>query len=105
MIKKPHIINDVEYLQFRRRHCIDEMLKSLDLFEQSEMLFNQRTAVTRAKYKIPTGEPLSVEAIIDRKNDEQWQVAVADCRYYNNRSQMYSGAYDTITQRLEDLQR
>lgn len=105
MIKKPHVINDVEYLLQRRRHCIDEMLRSLDLFEQSELLFNQRTAVYRRQHNISDGDPLTVEAIIDRKNDEQWQVAVADCRYYRDRAQMYGGAYDTITQRLKDIQR
>jgi hypothetical protein len=43
MIQKPHIINDVEYLLQRRRHCVDQMLRSLDLFEQAQLLFNQRT--------------------------------------------------------------
>jgi hypothetical protein len=37
--------------------------------------------------------------------DEQWQNAVNDCRYYRDRAQMYGVAYETITQRLQDIQK
>lgn len=95
---KPRFSRD--YLIQRRAVCFEQMLESLDRFEQSELLFNWRTDTIRARHGLGADEPLSVHAVLDRAKDEQWQNAVADCRYTRDRAIMYATVYRELTERL-----
>ena len=89
-----------DYLIQRRAHCFQQMLLSLDQFEQAELQFNWRTDVARKRHNLKANEPLSVEAVLDRSRDEKWQNAVADCRYTRERAAMYATVYRELTDRL-----
>lgn len=97
--------DDLEYLRREREHLLREMLVSVDRFEQSELLFNWRTDEVRKRHGLDAGERLTVEAIIDRRNDELWQESVNDCRYYRDRAAMYAAVYAAATDRLDRLRR
>jgi hypothetical protein len=77
-----------------------ELLKSTDKFLQAEMLFEWRTDEFKKKYGLGPNDDLTVEAIIDRRNDEQWQVAVADCRYHAQRMQAFAALHDAAGREL-----
>ena len=71
----------------------NELLISTDKFLQAEMMFNWRTDAARRKHNLGSDDELTVEALIDRKNDEQWQNAVNDCRYHAQRMQAFAALH------------
>jgi hypothetical protein len=78
-----------------------ELLISTDKFLQAEMLFNWRTDEVKKRHRLGPEDTLTVEAVLDRKNDEQWQTAVADCRYHMQRMQAFGALHAATSRELE----
>jgi hypothetical protein len=86
-----------------RRWAWRELQVSADKFHQAELLFNWRTEVVKDKHGLGAEDDLTVEAVIDRKNDEQWQTSVADCRYHMQRMTAYGGLHAAAVAELRLL--
>lgn len=82
-----------------------ELLISTDKFTQAEMLFNWRTDKIRKDHGLGPDDDLTVEALIDRKNDEQWQNAVTDCRYHAQRMQAFAALHAAAMRELAPSER
>lgn len=87
----------------RRAVAWHELQVSADKFQQSELAFDWRTDKVRREHDLKPTDELTVEAIIDRKNDEQWQTAVADCRYYARRMTAYGALHQAAIAELRIL--
>lgn len=87
----------------RRRVAWHQLQISADKFHQAETLFNWRTDVVKKKHGLRANDDLTVEAVIDRKNDEQWQTSVADCRYHMQRMTAYGGLHAAAVAELRLL--
>lgn len=79
------------------------LLESLDLYEQAELLFKERTDVIRERHGLQPGQPLTVEAVRDRMLDEQWQASIADAPHYARRITAYATAYRAAEHREAEV--
>lgn len=81
-----------------------DMLISVDKFRDAETLFNWRTDHVMEKHNIPTGKPLTVEALRDRDLDEQWKNAVTDCTYFRDRAAMFAAVYQAARAQMDGVE-
>ena len=93
-------ITQIELIQRQRRVAWRELQISTDKFLQAERLFDWRTEKIKARRGHGPDDPLTVEEVIDRKNDEQWQTAVADCRYHAQRMQAFGALHQAAVAEL-----
>lgn len=79
------------------------LLESLDKYEQSERLFQERTDVIRERHGLKPGQPMTVEAVRDRMLDELWQASIADAPHYARRITAYASAYRAAAHRETEV--
>lgn len=86
-----------------RRWAWRELQVSADEFHQAERLFNWRTDKVKKDHHLSAEDDLTVEAVIDRKNDEQWQTSVSDCSYQMRRMAAYGALHAAAVAELRLL--
>lgn len=74
----------------------EQALLSRDLLLEAEDLFAERTEVIKKRLGVKT---MTVEALIDRKNDEKWQTSVADAKYHLERLTAFAALATVAQQR------